>query len=277
MNTRLQNPTQAKSEAAPSQETAPRGLLQRKCACGGNPGLGAECPECRDGKLISAPPLVQTKLVIGQPGDKYEREADRVADAVMRMPDRGRGSGDTTSDSIKPLAILPSPAKDTSELSRQPLEEEEEFLQTKVVSEPVGKLRRQPLEEEEELLQPKTPSGRVPEVTSGLHSRIKAQKGGGQALSPSARRYLEPRFGHDFGSVRVHADGNSAQVARAVRARAFTVGRDVVFGAGDYRPATQAGRTLIAHELVHVLQQRETPGAFDPLGVPTRPGPSADE
>ena len=62
--------------------------MQRKCACGGTPGLDGLCAECRSQQLTGLrQPLVQAKLTIGQPGDKYEQEADRVADVVMRMPE----------------------------------------------------------------------------------------------------------------------------------------------------------------------------------------------
>jgi hypothetical protein len=77
----------------------------------------------------------------------------------------------------------------------------------------------------------------------------------GQPLDAATRRFMEPRFGHDFGGVRVHADGRAAESARAVNARAYTVGRDIVFEAGHYAPQTPAGRQLLAHELTHVAQQ----------------------
>ncbi len=77
----------------------------------------------------------------------------------------------------------------------------------------------------------------------------------GQPLDASASRFLEPRFGYDFGHVRVHTDNVAAAAARAVSARAFTVGRDIVFAANEYSPATAEGRHLLAHELTHVAQQ----------------------
>jgi hypothetical protein len=77
----------------------------------------------------------------------------------------------------------------------------------------------------------------------------------GQPLDAGTRAELEPRFGHSFADVRVHADGRAAESAAAVSAHAYTVGRDVVFGAGRYAPASAEGRRLIAHELAHVVQQ----------------------
>jgi hypothetical protein len=77
----------------------------------------------------------------------------------------------------------------------------------------------------------------------------------GQPLEPATRAFMEPRFGHDFSRVRVHTDARAAESARAVGALAYTVGHNVVFENGRYRPQTNAGRRLIAHELVHVVQQ----------------------
>jgi hypothetical protein len=77
----------------------------------------------------------------------------------------------------------------------------------------------------------------------------------GQPLDAATRAFSEPRFGHDFSKVRIHADAKAAESARAVNAIAYTVGRDVVFGPGQYTPHTPAGRQLLAHELAHTLQQ----------------------
>lgn len=77
----------------------------------------------------------------------------------------------------------------------------------------------------------------------------------GQRLDTATREFMEPRFGYDFSGVRVHTDGRAAESARAVNALAYTVGRDVVFGEGEYVPGTSEGRRLLAHELTHVAQQ----------------------
>jgi hypothetical protein len=78
----------------------------------------------------------------------------------------------------------------------------------------------------------------------------------GQPLDAKTRAFMEPRFGHDFSQVRVHTNARAAESVRAVNALAYTVGRDVVFGAGQYAPGTSEGRRLMAHELTHVVQQR---------------------
>ncbi|MBS0608908.1 MAG: DUF4157 domain-containing protein [Proteobacteria bacterium] len=92
----------------------------------------------------------------------------------------------------------------------------------------------------------------------------------GAPLDQATRCFMEGRFGHDFGRVRVHADSGAAVSARAVQARAYTVGRNIVFAAGQYAPATAAGRRLLAHELAHVVQQTGT-GSLNAVRS-TRPG-----
>src|SRR6185437_11221120 len=77
----------------------------------------------------------------------------------------------------------------------------------------------------------------------------------GQSLEPTTRTFFESRFGHDFSQVRVHTDAKAAESAQAVNALAYTVGRDVVFGAEQYTPMTPQGGRLLAHELTHVVQQ----------------------
>ena len=77
----------------------------------------------------------------------------------------------------------------------------------------------------------------------------------GQPLDEATRAFMEPRFGHDFSQVRIHADAKAAESAQRVNALAYTVGRAVVFGAGQYSPVTESGRRMLAHELAHVIQQ----------------------
>ena len=77
----------------------------------------------------------------------------------------------------------------------------------------------------------------------------------GQPLDPTVRLSMETSFGHDFRHLRVHTDSLAAESARAVSARAYTVGHNIVFGSGEYAPHSEAGRLLLAHELVHAIQQ----------------------
>jgi hypothetical protein len=100
------------------------------------------------------------------------------------------------------------------------------------------------------------PSGTKPSsVPAIVHETLESP---GQRLDSVTRGLLEPRFGHDFSHVRVHTDARANVSAQAVRALAYTVGNNIVFGAGQYTPQTQAGLRLVAHELTHVVQQGAT-------------------
>jgi len=219
----------------PANATAARAsdVLQRTCACGGSPGPTGECAECRRKRLL------QPKLTVNEPGDRYEQEADRVAEAVMRMPDL---AGTPTRPGIQRV-------RPEDDVQRQVEEDEEE----------------------EERVQAKEAPGQAPEVTPETAAAIDGLRGGGQPLDRATRAYMEPRFGYDFGQVRIHTDAGAADTARSVQARAFTLGRDVVFGASEYRPGTEAGRRLLAHELTHVVQQRSAPPHQDQGAVSDAP------
>ena len=237
-----------------------------------NPRLAAQRMEI--GRILHGP-RVQTKLKVGAPDDAHEREADRVADQVMRMPEPQTTDKAPVLESHKDASIQRMCPECEGELRRQPVEEEEEeALRRQPVEEPEEEeqtLRRQALEEEEpeelrrqpeekpeeedETLRAKAAPGQTPAVTPGLETRVKALRGGGRPLPDATRAFFEPRFGHDFSRVRVHADARGAEAARAVNARAFTLGRDIAFGPVQYAPTTSAGRRLLAHELTHVVQQ----------------------
>ncbi|MHC4204647.1 MAG: eCIS core domain-containing protein [Planctomycetota bacterium] len=186
------------------------------------------------GVCHTCPARVQTKLTINESGDKYEQEADRVADEVMRMPD----PIDAERAPLSRISTIPY-------VQRQCPECEEE-------------LQRQPEEEEEEeeLLQAKKISDHTPEVNSSFEVNIKAVRSSGQTLPDSVRAYFEPRFGYDFSRVRIHTDTRAVELAEMMNARAFTVGTDIVFRSGQYEPYTTEGKKLLSHELVHVIQQR---------------------
>src|SRR3569833_57477 len=96
-------------------------------------------------------------------------------------------------------------------------------------------------------------------VPASVHEALASS---GQALDNGTRHDMESRFGYDFSNVRVHTDGRAAGSARAISARAYTVGNDVVFSSGEFSPHTAGGRWMLAHELTHVVQQ----GAAEPLG-----------
>ncbi len=104
------------------------------------------------------------------------------------------------------------------------------------------------------------------EQRSPVHDVISS---GGRALDPDVRTDMESRLGADFGDVRIHDDASAADSAKAVNAHAYTVGSNVVFQRDTYDPSSQAGRTTLAHELTHVMQQRSGPvdGTSAPGGI----------
>ncbi len=112
-----------------------------------------------------------------------------------------------------------------------------------------------------EEMQPKTERLSDSSGTPTINNIIR-NLGPGMPLDPATRAFFEPRFGHDFSKVRVHADAKAAEAAQAVNARAFTMGRNMVFRDREYAPETVAGKHLIAHELIHVIQQESTGSPF---------------
>lgn len=107
-------------------------------------------------------------------------------------------------------------------------------------------------------------------VHPDVEAAIAAARGAGRSVEPAAAGRVGDALGDSLGDVRVHTDGAAAALARSVSARAFTVGSDIFFGPGEYRPSTPAGRELLTHELVHVVQQRGVPRS-GPLTV-SQPG-----
>ena len=195
-------------------------LLQRQCVCGG------ACADCKDKAKL------QTKLAVNEPGDDYEREADRVADQVMRMPDAAvQAQSESSADASTPHSH----------------------------DEPVGGgLRIQSLQDRE---------GVAGESVSDFVSQL----GAGAPLDGVSRAFFEPRFGYRFGNVRIHTGPHADAAAAGVRARAFTIGRDVVFARDQFAPRSAGGATLLAHELTHVVQQA---GAREPSRLQRQSAPT---
>ncbi len=216
-------------------------------------------------------PALQTQVTIGKPNDKYEQEADKVADQVMSMPES---------------AIQSQPAEEEEEemlqTSIQMQEEgEEEMLQSKPMFQfqPVGeeeeelmpKLQMQPTEEEEEELQAKlqrqeeeeeilmqTQSEMAASRSKSMEwvqKNLNSGKSTGNPLPGNTRQFMKNRFGSDFTDVRIHTDSTAVQMNRSLRAQAFASGKHIYFNSGKYKPESTTGRHLLAHELTHVVQQ----------------------
>jgi len=224
-------------------------------------------------------PGIQAKLTIGKPNDKYEQEADRVADQVMRMPEPivQRQIEEEEEEPVQmksfiqrqveeeeePIQTKPLASEITPWVQRQ-VEEEEEELQMKPL------IQRQPEEEEEELqMQPieeeeKEPaqtkliqkqSNKPQTASSWVESNINSTKGDGSPLPKDTRSFMGNRFGANFSNVKIHNDSNSAQLNKQLNSQAFTKGKDIYFNQGKYNLGTSSGKYLLAHELTHVVQQ----------------------
>lgn len=159
---------------------------------------------------------VQAKLLVGSVADPAERQADEVAREVMRHITAGGTSA----------AAGPEVDEDGPGLRRAVSE---------FASAAIG------------------PEGG--ETSPELSASIQSERGRGESLAPAVRQPFERAFGADLSNVRVHSDDRSAELNRAVSARAFTTGSDIFFGAGQYRPESRAGQELLAHELTHTIQQ----------------------
>ncbi len=192
---------------------------------------------------------MQAKLTINPPDDEYEKEADRVADAVTQTP-ASQVQRQPIEEEEEELMMKPA-----SEIQRQPMEEEEEeeLLQGK----PASEIQRQ--EEEEEMLQAKPVGSQPAMVSENLETQINDALSGGQPLADSVRTSLEPHFEHDFSQVCLHTDAEADKLSRKLEAEAFTTGKDIFFRDGAYQPDTDSGKRLIAHELTHVVQQQSAP------------------
>jgi Skp family chaperone for outer membrane proteins len=194
-----------------------------------------------------SPKSVQAKLTIGQPGDKYEQEADRTAAQVMQMPEPKQDlAGFEDQDS----SVRPKSNK---------VEEEAKTLQQRQETAPL--IHRQPIGELEKpnkdasltQLKPSLQAkGTGKSAPQGFEQRLNQHRGGGQPLPDGTRSFMESRFGADFGGVRVH---EAPQEAADIGAQAFTHGQDIYFNAGKYNPGSSSGKELLAHELTHTIQQ----------------------
>ena len=201
--------------------------VQRKCSACGTQTAGGNCPKCRKAQDEKTESGIQTKLNVSQPGDRYEQEADRVADAVVSGKSLVPGMASSGAAGVQRAGEdMDEEADDDDDDADADLDDEAEGAE--VMRKAQGTA---------------APDALIP-------------RGGGQPLAAAPRRFMEQRFGHSFADVSVHTDAAAAKSAEQLGARAYTHGADVYFGAGRYQPGTQEGQRLLAHELTHVLQQR---------------------
>jgi hypothetical protein len=188
-----------------------------------------------------SPLPLQPKLRIGAVDDPLEREADRVANRVLHMP-----------DATPPLAASRS-ASGGFVQRKCSCGGSCESCKSQAADDEHGPVRLKPA-----AATLAAPRSVAPPV---VHDVLRSP---GRPLDAATRAFFEPRLGCDLGRVRVHADARAGESADRLQADAYTVGHDLVFAPGQYAPQTQQGRRLLAHELSHVLQQSQaaTPPAL---------------
>jgi Domain of unknown function (DUF4157) len=193
---------------------------------------------------------LQAKLTVSHPYDPHEQEADRIADRVMRMPVTPPGPDMPGSATAAPPGCVCGGACADCQQDRHGAGQEQAGP-AQVHAKPMGPARTRPAE-----------------APPSVHAALRSP---GQLLDHASRAYFEPRLGHDFSAVKIHTDAQAVASARAVQAHAYTVGSDIVFGAGEFAPGTQRGQLLLAHELAHVMQQSAGRAPADVLARQAEP------
>jgi hypothetical protein len=211
-----------KKTAVPTRASVHSGILQRKCACGNHTVAGGECAECAKAKNN----LIHQASNHSAPGANF---------------------------SLRGMPVIQR--KLTVGASNDPLEQEADWVADKVMAAAAHsadsgtppRIQRY--------------AGQATESTDTVPASVDQTLASlGNPLEQTLRQDMEQRFGHDFSRVRVHSGTAAEQSARDVNANAYTVGHNIVFGAGLFTPATHEGRRLLAHELTHVVQQSGADG-----------------
>lgn len=232
----------------------PVGILQR---CAGNSYLeqqagGSHLPQAKEGQDCACgrdaghderqDDLIRPSLTVSSPDDASEREADAIANQVVR----GLATGLNSSNPESAGAMIQRQASEEA----APDDESAGSASNPLIGQIEALLAQ-------DGVQAKAISGGIG-VPQGVASSLNASKGGGAQLPNHVRAQMEGAFGADFGDVRVHTDAAAAQMAQEVGAYAFTHRRDIYFNRGAWDPDSSAGGQLLAHELTHTLQQGDS-------------------
>jgi len=165
--------------------------------------------------------VIQPALEVGKEDDEQEKEADAVADKVMRMPAMSGNTGDKVRKMTDPT---------------------ERNVGTMHSGQPV--IQKMSAQNQSGINAPAS-------VEKGINST----KGSGQSLTPEVQEEMGSKMGTDLGNVKVHTGSNAVQMSSDIRAKAFTHGNDIYFNQGQYNPSSNEGKHLLAHELTHTVQQ----------------------
>jgi len=236
---------------------------------------------------------IQPKLTVGPSNDKFESEADSVADKVVQRLGKS-GPAAAPVASITPVVQLKCAACEQEEKMQKKEDGKDKgsmpaTVQRKPIFESNARKEEQVQRkcatcEQEEKLQKKEGDGSSPAPAPSVESSLRSSKGGGSPLPEGTRTKMESSFGADFSGVRVHTGSTAAQMSEQLNAQAFTHGNDIYFNTGKYDVSSRGGQHLLAHELTHTVQQgasirrkempQATPAAraaaptVGPMGIP---------
>jgi hypothetical protein len=217
-------------------------------------------------------PGIQPKLTIGQPNDKYEQEADAMADKVVqRLSNPGTVQTKPVAPAVTPLIQPKCTACEQEEKLPENEAEEEKSKDKKLLRKPGFGSNPEPPEDEKPIqrkcaecekeanVQAKGRSKKT-SAAATLENDLAAAKGSGSPLPTATRQQMEGSFGVDLSTVKVHTDGSAVQMSQRLNAQAFTHGSNIYFNNGKYDPGSAGGRHLLAHELTHTIQQGAVKG-----------------
>lgn len=222
----------------------------------------------------------QPKLTTGQPGDKFEREADSVADkvttnqpsgSIVQQPAISAVQKADLKEEEKPVQKAEEKREEERPIQKAEEKKEEEKPvqkadEKKEEERPVQKAEKkeedkpvQMVEEkeerEEEGVQKKEEAPARQDGNAWVGEQLSKQNGNGTPLSGQLKDHMESSFGTSFEKVRIHNNTEAANMSKAIGAKAFTHGNDIYFNTGYFAPYSQTGKHLLAHELTHVVQQ----------------------
>ena len=224
--------------------------------------------------------IAQPKLTVSDPNSTYEKEADAMAAAVVNQTEKPQKTAQSETQvhrqgmeeeeaQAKPELMRAGEEKEEEAQTKPELmragEEKEEEAQAKPELMRVGEEKEEEAqakpelmrvgEEKEEEAQAKSEPGKVPKTS--LSQRLQKTKGQGQPLSAHIQEQMGQSFKHDFSDVTIHTGKEAIQLAKALKAQAFTHGQDIYFNEGKYNPESSTGKELLAHELTHIVQQNK--------------------
>lgn len=230
---------------------------------------------------------IQTKMTVNKPGDKFEQEADNMADRVMRMAtppatatdDKAQRQPEEKIQKREEEKIFKAPQVEEKvqkaeeekvqkaadeRLQKAPADEklqrheDEKIMKAAAPEEKVQKAEDDKVQKApaaDDKLQRSSAAAAAPAVSSPVQSAIHHKIAGGEPLAADVRAHMEPRFNADFTNVRVHKDPESASLSNQLSARAFTYQNHIFFSRDQYNPGSSEGQHLLAHELTHTIQQ----------------------